>query len=670
MKKNKIIYFAPLMILLLVSVACSTDFLEDMKDYGSYDESIFTSETEMGWYIDNIFYDFYSGYNSPIKMLVGNYSDDKTKMTEEVGGTVSDYINPQKNSGLDGEIPSSFGSSYYGSTLSTSAKNEPYNRIRDCNYLLENIEEKGGSSLSSDFIKEAKGQMYYLRGIQYFDLMRTYGGVPIVTTVMDAQSEDAELPRSTTGEVVDQIIADLDSAATYLPTSWDNDNFGRPTKGAALAQKSRVLLTYASPLFNPDWDNTSNSRWAAALQAGLAAEAELTADGYGLYGSSAKDWEKMFTIDNSFCSEAICVQLCSSATSDAINNGWETAIRVSSQGGSGGLEAPKEMIDLFPMADGSRPTAANGYDDFLFFKNRDPRFYRTFAFSGCQWGHSANSTSTVWTYQFKNAAGKNTYNSGNNDMQSPAFVRKMTNTSADSTSFKYSSTDIFEYRYAELLLNIAECYAAQGNITQCISYLGQIRARVGIPSANNYGIGTLSDKYAAIEACLYERHVELAYEGKRFWDIQRWMLYNDTTITYSNGTTITNNTCAMLGLEPINGTCRTSHYLQVTSGTGEKVADDPLASARKAYSININSSTLQSDLNALGNFYTNNFKLVDPSKAWDNVSGTAVNIDWKQSYYVFGFGSSILTNNTWLDQTQGWQDAYSSDGTYDFQAEE
>ena len=80
----------------------------------------------------------------------------------------------------------------------------------------------------------------------------------------------------------------------------------------------------------------------------------------------------------------------------------------------------------------------------------------------------------------------------------------------------YSGTEYFEYRYAELLLNIAECYAAKGDIGNAVNYLGKIRARVGIPAANNYGIGSLSSKYAALEACLYERRVELAYEGKRF----------------------------------------------------------------------------------------------------------------------------------------------------------
>jgi starch-binding outer membrane protein, SusD/RagB family len=651
--KNRL-YIAALFASLFLS-GCSDQFLQDKEAYGTFDESIFESETQTNWYINNVFYTFYSGYKSPIQTLVGNFSDDKTKMTEEIGGTINDYINPSVTLVSSDDCPT-----YYGSKLSSSAANEPYTRIRNCSYVIQYIDDVG-SSLSSSFRTEAKGQMYYLRALQYFDLLRTYGGVPLVTTVLNASSSDesSKYPRATTVETVAQIISDLEAAAAALPTSWnESTDYGRPTKGAALAMKSRVLLTYASPLFNTDWDNTANSRWTSALEAGLAAEAELTADGYGLYGSSAKDWANMFLVDNAFCKEAITVQLCSSATSSAINNSWENSIRLTSQGGNGGVKAPKEMIDLFPMADGSKPTVANGYDETLFFLNRDPRFYRTFAFSGCKWGYSDDSDATVWAYRWLDSAGDVLY-SDNNQVASPAFVRKMSNPSADNASFSYSGTDIFEYRYAELLLNIAECYAATGDITNCVAYLSKIRARVGIPSDNNYGIGTLSNKYEALAACLYERRIELAYEGKRFWDIQRWMLYNDDA-------TSGNNTCEKLGLTPINGTCRTGNYLKAIE-VGTSNTDDPLSSLRSSIAVDPDDDDFETQLSTLATFYKNHFELVDPDEPMDNDDGTAVNIDWKQNYYIFGLPTSVLTTNTWLLQTIGWQDPYGADGTFDYQ---
>jgi hypothetical protein len=652
--KRKFNLYMALALLVFVSSSCSDEFLQDKKNYGKYDDSFYQQQERVDWYINNVYYDFFSGYKSPVSSLVGAYSDEKTKMTEEIGG-IQNLISPSYS-----YSEASDGSGYYGTPLENKIKNEPYNRIRDCTALIEEIDVKG-ANLDEDYRKHAKGQMYYLRAIQYFDLMRTYGGVPIVTTYEDASAVDETIkhPRASVTELVEQIVEDLDSAASLLPESWGSE-YGRFTKGAALAQKSRVLLTYASPLFNKDWDNTGNERWQKALQAGKDAETQLLADGYGLYGSSAKDWEDMFLIDNSFCSEAICVQLLSSGTSSTyLNNSWEKNIRLASQDGGDGQAAPKEMIDLFPMADGTRPTPANGYDDFLFFVNRDPRFYRTLAFSGSKWGYKEDSESTVWAYRWLDSEDK-AYYSDENQVSSPAFVRKMTNQSASNeSSFQYSGTDIFEYRYAELLLNIAECYAATDDISNCVSYLGQIRNRVGIPSANNYGIGTLADKYAAIEACLYERRVELAYEGKRFWDIQRWMLYNDDA-------SVNNNTCARLGVIPINGTQRTGHYLQYKDVVTEV---DPLADVRGDISVDPDADDFQTELQNLATLYSANFVLGELETPMDNVNKKPAQIDWKQNYYIMGLKDNVLTQNTWLEQTIGWKDAGGSEGTFDYQAE-
>lgn len=649
--KTKInIYISVALLLVIISASCSDDFLEEKQNYGEYDDTFYQSEERVNWYINNVYYDYFQGYTSPLSILVGAYTSDYSGMTEEIGG-IRDLINPTLTL-MDADDASG----YYGTKLENKVKNEPYHRIRDCNSLLEEIDVKG-ANLDKEFRNQAKGQMYYFRAIQYFDLMRIYGGIPIVTTVQEASVTDEEikLPRASVTEVVEQIVADLDMAASLLPEDWGPADYGRFTKGAALAQKARVLLTYASPLFNKNWE--SNERWQMALQAGLEAESQLTADGYGLYGSSAKDWDEMFSLDNTFCSEAVTVQLLGSGnTSSYLNNSWEQNIRLSSQDGGGGQEVPKEMIDLFPMADGSRPTAANGYDEFLFFLDRDPRFYRTFAFSGSKWGYKEDTESAVWAYRWVDDS-DNTYYSDNNQVSSPVFVRKMTNTEVTNESgFEYSGTDIFEYRYAELLLNIAECYAAMGDMANCSAYLGKVRNRVGIPSENNYGIGTLTDKYDAIEACLYERRVELAYEGKRFWDVQRWMLYNDDA---SAG----NNTCVKLGVTPLNGTQRTGHYLQYNEVA---TSDDPLAGIREDIVVDPDAGNFEEQLQSLATIYSDNFEFEELPTPMDNVNGEQAQIDWKQNYYIMGLNSGVLTQNPWLEQTIGWRDASGGEGTFDY----
>ncbi len=655
-KINNIVW----VLMLLIISACSDDFLQDKKNYDDTDDSFYESETRVNWYMANIFYNCYNGWNSPTEVLMGAYTDMYSKMTEELGG-LQTYISPKNK-----YYSSDYGSGYYGTKLADKIQNNPYTRIRNCTELITTIDEKG-TSLDSDFRTHAKGQMYYIRALQYFELMRVYGGVPIVTEVEAASSEDETIkhPRASVPDVVAQIVEDLDSAAAMLPSTWGASDYGRYTKGAALAQKSKVLLTFASPLFNTDWDNTGNTRWKNALEAGLAAETELSSAGFGLYGSSAKDWEDMFNIDNSSCSEAISVQLFGSGSSNVtINNSWENNIRLSSQDGNGGIPAPKEMIDLFPMSDGSRPTTENNYDEELFFLNRDPRFYRTFAFSGCKWAYKEDEESTVWAYryQYKDGEDTTTVSSDGNSVTSLAFVRKMTNVSeSNENGFAYSGKDIFVYRYAELLLNIAECYAATGNTGKCLEYLGRIRNRVGIPSTNNYGIGTLSDKYAAIEACLYERRVELAYEGKRYWDIQRWMLYNDDT-DYNN------STCQKLGIETINGTQRTGGYLTYKKGLTSS-AVDPLDGIRDTISVDPDNSDFLNELQILATFYEDNFTREELETPMDNVDGKAAQILFQSNYYIMGLNTSILTQNTWLKQTIGWEDASGAAGTYDYQAE-
>jgi hypothetical protein len=658
--KTNIKKYIGLVLLIVVGYSCSDNFLEEKKAFGLYDESFYQSAERVNAYVGGLYNRYFVTYTNPQATMVGAFNTDRFRLTEEIGGIV-DLTNPTKS--FDSADDALAFTGYYGAKLQDKVKNEPYDRIRDCNTMIENIDSKG-ANLDKIFRDNVKGQMYYLRAIQYFDLMRVYGGVPIVTTVEDASALDLSIrhPRATVTEVVAQIVKDLDMAASLLPGKWDAANYGRFTKGAALAQKSRVLLTYASPLFNKNWD-TATDRWEEALKAGLAAETQLTIDGYGLYGASAKDWENMFLIDNVFCKEAINVQILSNNTAlvGYVNNSWEKSIRLASQGGSGNLMAPKEMIDLFPMANGSKPTTANGYDEFLFFKNRDPRFYRTFSFSGNKWAYKENLKPVAWAYRWVDTANK-AYYSDLNQVGSPAFVRKLSNTAATNVSnFQFSGTDIFEYRYAELLLNIAECYAAKGDVTNTVAYLGKVRARVGIVATNNYGIGTLADKYAAISACLYERRVELAYEGKRFWDVQRWMLYSDVA---PSG--IANNTCAKLGLTPINGTQRTGNFLQyktaVPVATG---ATDPLLASRAAISVDPDAADFGAQITALSNFYTANFILTPV--IMDNVNSLPVKIDFKPNYYLFGLQTTVLSQNTWLLQTVGWKDRSGSVGTFNYQ---
>src|SRR5690606_17514487 len=183
--------FYGIIVLLGTSVSCSDDFLEEKTNYGQYDDTFYQSEERVDWYLNNIYYDYFQGYTSPLSNLVGNYTSDYSRMTQEIGG-MTDLINPTRNL-IDAEDASG----YYGTKLENKIKNETYGSIRDCNSLLEEIGVKG-AELDEEYRNQAKGQAYYLRAIQYFDLMRVYGGVPIVTEIQEPSLEDESirLPRA------------------------------------------------------------------------------------------------------------------------------------------------------------------------------------------------------------------------------------------------------------------------------------------------------------------------------------------------------------------------------------------------------------------------------------------------------------------------------------------
>lgn len=78
--------------------------------------------------------------------------------------------------------------------------------------------------------------------------------------------------------------------------------------------------------------------------------------------------------------------------------GWKQDIRPKNSYGGGGKHPTAEFVDFFPMAEGRRNGESEYvYDKLCFFMNRDPRFYRTFAFPGIRWFHDGNTREDLAT---------------------------------------------------------------------------------------------------------------------------------------------------------------------------------------------------------------------------------------------------------------------------------
>src|SRR5881227_3040486 len=164
-----------------------------------------------------------------------------------------------------------------------------YSRIRQTNIFLSMID----ATTFDDALKQRmKGEVFFLRAYFYHNLMRMYGGVPIITKVYGL-NEDYQAARNTFQETVAFIVANADSAAALLPLSYSGIDLGRATKGAALALKARVRLYAASELYNMNPCGQSENCYAgpqdrAALwrAAKDAAKAVMDLGIYGLFRPS------------------------------------------------------------------------------------------------------------------------------------------------------------------------------------------------------------------------------------------------------------------------------------------------------------------------------------------------------------------------------------------------
>lgn len=421
---------------------------------------------------------------------------------------------------------------------STSNTNN-YGKIRNINDFIANL---ATSPIAVPTKNRFKAQALFWRAFRYFDLVRLYGGVPLVLTPLpvigDATKLADALPRATTTQTFNQIVADLDTAIKYLPNNWPAVDYGRITRGAAQAFLGRVLLTWASPQFNPGNDM---SRWQAAYQASTDAINTLSANGYGLYPK----WDvTMWTTEGPNGSgnaispprnpEAVMVTEYNTFQDDngMDNNGYTSSVEPKSLGGSGSTNPTWDEVSAFPMADGKNPHDATGkyfpWDSVHFYKNRDPRFGQTIAYNGCSWPLQGNPNYRLWTYYYySNSNATSTKSTEPSGATSTGFYcRKAVDPNISLTNLPYSGTDWQEIRYAEVLLNQAEAAAMIGNSNVAYTDLVAIRQRAGLEAGtdNMYGLTTGLAGTNLAMAVLYERQIELAYEGKRYYDLRRWKL--------------------------------------------------------------------------------------------------------------------------------------------------
>lgn len=729
--KIKFIGFGLLAVSCLAS--CSDEFLWEKKNYDNVSADAYNYISGCNGRVNDV-YSWCLPATSDLSWKypsMGN-NDLAGGATEEYAGFPKDqagawlpsFVNPEvelSSNSTNNSVPDFFLAS------NNNIQEAVYGRIRNINDVIAGIK---GSTISEDDKNVFLGQCYFFRAWCYYNLVKWYGGVPLVTEVQEPVAASFT-PRSSAKACFDFILEDLKQSADLLRSKttnggWSGSDWGRVTTGTALALKGRVLQLWASPLFNRA---NEQSRWENAYNEMKADLPVINSCGYGLYNSSNNINGSSFALQ--FLQpgknpEAVFVTLHNNVASDdgldnQKNNRWERDIRPANTGG-GGKGASRMLIDMFPMADGKLPAGLNTYtkletsqyeyeSDYPFM-NRDPRFYRTFTFPGFRWAYNGDPTQrdghnpsydsgknyVLWNYVWYtdlndqgNPESGNSYAADNLlGSKVGVYVRKKSDDldlngsplySYEPLGSKgagpfFSAAPLIELRYAEVLLNLAEVACMAGHTDEAAGYLQQVRDRAGVPAYSN-----LSDQATCMSAILYERQIEFAYEGKRFDDMRRWMLFDGGAVLPAGAPTswkLTGwggNTCTWLGFKQFNGQRRENIEFRVADkyGVGTTLWDgDPLVNAGTERPSGVNlKNGLNEQLEVLKTWYEDNLVMKERKGDGRDAQHNDLFINFRPKYYFLGLSTGAQNSNKGLAQTIGWEDYNNGGaaGTFDPLAE-
>ncbi len=402
--------------------------------------------------------------------------------------------------------------------------------VRRINYFFDNYRK-----CTSDFdkYKQYVGEAYFFRALIYYQLLQTFGDLPLVTKTLNTDSPELYDPRAPRNEVVDRIILDLDSAAILLPDK-KTDGASRINKWIALLIQSRVALyegTWEKYHANDDF-KAANPDPEKYLRKVIEATTQIMNSGlYDIYttGDTSSDYYDLFRQrDYSDNVEVFFWKKFSTALGVNSNKNYQ-------------LEFPfnksitKELADSYLCSDGKPISVSSlfeGHETLLDeMKNRDPRFTQTIFTPDMPWMIDESGT-LYWKDVYDNINTATKYFAPTGYVQRKGYDPQM-----EYHSPNYEETPSIHYRYAEVLLNYAEAKAELGEITQedIDKSIKKLRDRVGMPNLilgnievdPNWDFPSLSP---IINEIRRERRVELATEGFRWDDIARWAAADELII--------------------------------------------------------------------------------------------------------------------------------------------
>lgn len=453
--------------------------------------------------------------------------------------------------------------------------------IRKVNIGLENFDRLADATQEEkNFIK---GQLLFFRAWWHQQLIEFYGGMPYIDSSLPAD-EVLTLPRLSFQACAMRCAEDLRAAADLLPNNWDNTTIGKKTLGkndlritkvCALGYLGKVLLWAASPLNENGVQkeaiktgttykyNTDMATRAADALAEAIAHIESGATPYALAEYAYEDiynhvadksaktnYSDIFrTTGQNWKMPGTCEAIMRGPMPDVNGSNWNFAK----------LWGPKvnnlvehdalihmptaNYVNYYGMENGlplSDPDS--GFDPTHPFKNRDPRFYHDIIFDGFKFLNTTPSAEDKPFQYMEMFTGGNMRPSGDpsrsaNGSRTGYFCQKLVPHQCNKYDGMYNwggalQTYLPYMRVADIYLMYAEAGAAvQGGAfksAKCrhtaVEAVNVIRDRVG---AGHVATKFLADKNRFMDEVRRERAVELAFEGFRWNDLQRWLLLTE-----------------------------------------------------------------------------------------------------------------------------------------------
>jgi len=516
--------------LMINMVSCSRNVLDKEPLDAISESAVFNDAT----FLQNYVYNVYNGIKPPWSPGTGGFEAmtdiavDQPETHDRAGG-IREY--------LQGLI------SPDNVTDLTNIWNEEYSYIRKANIFFEKTE---GSSVGDDVLDPMRGEMHFLRAWMYFELMRTYGGVPLITKSFQLNEANFDVARNTYDECAAFVLDECDKAKDLLANVAPAA--GKISSAAAMALRARVLLYMASPLNNPSNDI---AKWQAA-EAATKAVIDL---GFTLHPTHDDLFTRPLKTD-----EIIFGKTFTAGTRipdwgfnyDYWPSGFDARQR---------LMPTQTFVNMFQLTNGQYPylddgvtvNPLSGYDPQQPNKNRDPRYYSDIIFPGAgPFTINDGAKSTVRLYEYWEDAnpnpnndppyanpntvdpknGQNLFDFGRDSktywvkgltpfhwrVQTGYTFRRLLDFTGPRASFDYDYNQaIIFLRLPEFYLNYAEIQIALGNESMARDYINKVRKRlsVNMPDITSSGADLVRDYRN-------ERAIELHLEDHRFYDLMRW----------------------------------------------------------------------------------------------------------------------------------------------------